>query len=102
MAGEQDSNYSTIAMATLNKESIYETATDSTCANPAAKDTAQGKSKVVICSAAIFAGIILLIVLSSCFIALFINIANLQTKLDSSQQTLPNTIVARLEQTNST
>ena len=76
-------------MATLNKESIYETATDSTCANPAAKDTAQGKSKVVICSAAILAGIILLIVLSSCFIALFIEITKLKTKLESTSLTTP-------------
>ena len=79
--------YSTVDMATMNRENIYTASTESKNNDD---EDATTKNKKLISLAAILSIIILLMLITGGFIALFLELANLKSELSSFKQTLPS------------
>ena len=86
---ELDPNYATVTMATMNRENIYTEAATATKNTGKGEDTIT-KNKKLICLAAIMSIIIMLMLITCCFIASFLELVNLKSELSSFKQTLPS------------
>ena len=87
LVGKTDPSYSMVNTGTINRENIY-TDVDTSTRNNGSKNSKgedNTKNKKPICLIAI-----LVIIITGCFIALFLELANLKSELSSFKQTLPS------------
>ena len=96
--------YSTVCAATMNNENIYSEAraavTNTTSIGKSNKVKIDAKCKSLVFFVAIVTGISILMVTFSCFVALFVEIANLKSKTASHQQILAGPQALLLTQQN--
>ena len=92
LVGKTDPSYSMVNTGTINRENIYTDADTSTRNNGSknSKGEDNTKNKKPICLIAILVIIMMLMLITGCFIALFLELANLKSELSSFKQTLPS------------
>ena len=106
---KSDPNYSTIAMGTMNSENIYEvpatsnTGSETKIGEDIKKEEDIKRSKKHIYLVAMLVSIVMLVAIVGCFIALFLEVAILQSELSSFKKTLTDQtpiIMRHLQQIN--
>ena len=94
---KSDPNYSTIAMGTMNSENIYEVPATSNTGSEIkigedVKKEDIKRSKKLIFLVAMLVSVVMLVVIVGCFVALFLEVAKLQSEASSFKKTLTEQI----------
>ena len=92
---KSDPNYSTIAMGTMNSDSIYEVPATSNTGREIkiGEDVKKGEdikrsNKFLIYLVAMLVSIVMLVPIVGCFVALFLDVSRLQSEVSSFKKTL--------------
>ena len=91
LVGKTDPNYSMVNTGTMNRENIYSdaaAASRNTGSKNSKGEDNTTKNKRPICLIAILVIIVMLMLITGCFIALFLKLAYLESELSSFKQTL--------------
>ena len=106
---KSDPNYSSIALGTMNSEDMYEvpatsnTGSEFKIGEDVKKEEDIKRSKKLIYLVAMLVSIVMLVAIVGCFIALFLEVAKLQSELSSFKKTLTeqtSIIMRHLQQIN--
>ena len=89
LVGKTDPSYSLVNTGTINRENIY-TDADTSTRNNGSKGEDNTKNKKPIRLIVILVIIMMLMLMAACFVALFLELANLRSELSSFKQTLPS------------